>query len=65
MVTRKRKEKDPRDPPVKANGKCFTCGNTRPALAVAVKDPFCSANCCRTYYDYHYGYGAKHNAPKS
>lgn len=47
------------DPPVRADGNCFTCGKPRKpersrryakGKNSAKNDPFCSANCCRRHY---------------
>jgi hypothetical protein len=39
------------DPPVKKNGKCVVCNSQRPPIAQACGDPFCSAKCCREWYE--------------
>jgi len=39
-----------KEPPVRKDGRCPVCGKPRPENAVAVKDPFCSAACCRKHY---------------
>jgi hypothetical protein len=41
---------DPRDPDIRADGKCVVCKEPRPPLAVKHGDPFCSAACCRKSY---------------
>lgn len=45
------------DPPIPADGACAQCGKERKYAAPSkyagdapVHDPFCSADCCRTYY---------------
>ncbi|HZR94028.1 MAG TPA: hypothetical protein VFA44_16650 [Gaiellaceae bacterium] len=38
------------DPRLRKDGRCVVCGKPRPEIAVAARDPFCSADCCRKHY---------------
>lgn len=38
------------DPPTRPDGRCVGCYKTRPAVAVAHDDPFCSSRCSRAWY---------------
>ena len=49
--------RDPRDPPVQADGLCVVCAGERkpgqlrePHYSTAQADPFCSAECARAWY---------------
>lgn len=50
--------RDPRDPPVPADGNCVNCGGERrtpktrrePHTSTATGDPFCSSECARAWY---------------
>lgn len=38
------------DPPARRGGRCATCGQPLPDLAVKAGDPFCTTDCCRRYH---------------
>lgn len=38
------------DPPTRADGFCYVCRGTRPAIALKHDDPFCSGGCARLHY---------------
>lgn len=40
-----------REPKVRADGLCYVCRKPRPVVAERNLDPFCSAPCCRKYYE--------------
>jgi hypothetical protein len=38
------------EPKILHSGRCYQCGGERPPGAVKNVDPFCTLECCKTYY---------------
>jgi hypothetical protein len=53
-----------KEPRVRKDGSCPTCGRGRPGVAESHHDPFCSSACCREWYGIQLVAGANPRAVK-